>query len=345
MLVPSFAKKGPFIVAKNISDKLAQNGLEVIFISLRNYEEDIAGFRCFHLGMTKVPTLACIRKLNDLIHLESVNILHCHTFWPTILGSKVNVENKVVTVHNNPWEDYSFEYGKFIGRCMSIAFVRSLNRFDKVISISLYVDALLCDVSNEQKEVAYNAVKERMVLIDSKQPDIKNLHLVVVGELIERKDISSAIMLFKKLSEVNGGGSLTIIGEGPELSKLKKLVKTFSLDDFVNFRGRLDNDSTIKIISQSDIFLFTSLSEGFGLVLIEAMMAGTVMISNNIEITKEVIGNDDLLYSNEDEFLSCVSNVVRNYTFYRKELVERYNENFTVDKMCQKYLNIYSDLH
>jgi len=68
--------------------------------------------------------------------------------------------------------------------------------------------------------------------------------------------------------------------DGGELKSIKEQVKATGLDDFVRFIGmRNDIPAWMKII---DVFFFPSLSEGFGIVAVEAQVCGTPCIASNV---------------------------------------------------------------
>ena len=70
-----------------------------------------------------------------------------------------------------------------------------------------------------------------------------------------------------------------MIGEGPERAKAEKLVKELNISEEVFFLG--NSTEVTKILCYSDVFLLPSQTESFGLAALEAMAAGTAVISTN----------------------------------------------------------------
>ena len=68
-----------------------------------------------------------------------------------------------------------------------------------------------------------------------------------------------------------------IAGDGPEFDELKKLQSELRLEDKVQFLG-FRNDVPL-LMKQSDLFVMPSLSEPFGIVLLEAMATGTPIVT------------------------------------------------------------------
>jgi len=83
---------------------------------------------------------------------------------------------------------------------------------------------------------------------------------------------------------------LFIIGRGPERKKLERQAKKMGLEDKVTFTGYLNDQEKTKIIKSSDVFLFPSLMEGFGMAPLEAMSLGVPAIVSNRGALPEAAG-------------------------------------------------------
>jgi glycosyltransferase involved in cell wall biosynthesis len=72
-----------------------------------------------------------------------------------------------------------------------------------------------------------------------------------------------------------------ILGQGEKLAELQGLVKDLNLVGKVDFPGFVDNPYAY--LSKAKMLVMSSIFEGFGNVLVEAMMAGTPVVSTNCE--------------------------------------------------------------
>ena len=97
---------------------------------------------------------------------------------------------------------------------------------------------------------------------------ISDDYYVVASRLVYYKRIDLAI---RACSELNK--SLIVVGDGPEIGKLKKIA-----GPSVTFMGRVDDETLVAEISQSKAFLFPG-EEDFGIAPIEAMAAGKPIIA------------------------------------------------------------------
>lgn len=105
----------------------------------------------------------------------------------------------------------------------------------------------------------------------------KENQLIYVGRLDQEKNVTAIINIISKtdLKDFH----LKIIGEGSEMENLKKQVEEKRLESKVIFAGRLPINEIKNELLKSKIFLFTSINEAFGMVLLEAMFCGNALIS------------------------------------------------------------------
>lgn len=106
-----------------------------------------------------------------------------------------------------------------------------------------------------------------------------NFTIINVGRLSNAKGQWHLIRSISYIKEEIPNFKLLILGQGELEDFLKKLVKKLGLYDMVEFLGYQKNP--FKYIRKSDLFVFSSLYEGFGNVLIEAMACGTPIISTD----------------------------------------------------------------
>jgi glycosyltransferase involved in cell wall biosynthesis len=71
---------------------------------------------------------------------------------------------------------------------------------------------------------------------------------------------------------------LVMVGDGPELGRMKKLASDLGIDDRIDFLGRVDHDRAIQLLAGANAAIFTGLREEGGLALAEALYVGTPTI-------------------------------------------------------------------
>jgi glycosyltransferase involved in cell wall biosynthesis len=102
--------------------------------------------------------------------------------------------------------------------------------------------------------------------------------LIVIGRLTAQKRIHLAIRAAGALARSGSALPLTIIGDGPERSKLEAEAASHP-ELAVRFTGALERIAVIRELSVADAMLFTAREEGFGLAGIEALMMGVPVVA------------------------------------------------------------------
>ena len=107
--------------------------------------------------------------------------------------------------------------------------------------------------------------------------------VLVVARLEPEKDVATAIRLFAGYAPVSA--CLIIVGEGSERENLENFVVERHLEHRVFFEGTADPERYYKT---ADLLLATSKYEGYGLVIVEALAAGTPVISTDVGVAREL---------------------------------------------------------
>jgi glycosyltransferase involved in cell wall biosynthesis len=105
------------------------------------------------------------------------------------------------------------------------------------------------------------------------------LKILYVGNLLYLKGIHFALRGLAKLKhESNRRILLSIIGHGPDEAWLRQMAKELEIEDQVHWPGAMPRDQVLKAYSQHDVFLFPSLHDSGGMVVLEALSAGLPVI-------------------------------------------------------------------
>ena len=105
-----------------------------------------------------------------------------------------------------------------------------------------------------------------------------HFRLLSAGTLIKIKGFGLAIKAFASFHETHPDSSLTIIGNGPEGPSLHQLVEQLGLEQAVHFRDWMPRNELLSEMARCDVFLFPSLRDGGGTVVVEAMAMGRPVI-------------------------------------------------------------------
>ena len=109
---------------------------------------------------------------------------------------------------------------------------------------------------------------------------------LAVGRLIEQKDHATLLRAFALVRSALPDARLAILGSGPLEAETRRLAAELRLEDAVTLPGRTDIRDWLE---RADVFVHTSRWEGFGIVLLEAMLAGLPVVATRVSAVPEVV--------------------------------------------------------
>lgn len=121
-----------------------------------------------------------------------------------------------------------------------------------------------------------------------------------IGRFAKEKNHEFLVRIFKKFSLINENAFLLLVGSGPLLSQIRDQIKLLGVES--NTLILSNREDIPEILAAMDVFVFPSLFEGLGIVLLEAQVAGIPCIASSA-IPEEVICTDymQLLRLDEEE--------------------------------------------
>ena len=115
--------------------------------------------------------------------------------------------------------------------------------------------------------------------------------MVYFGGMRRYKRPEESIYLIETMIHKINNIELIIVGTGPQKTHLENLVRERKLQDSVKFTGRLDDKELAKVVASSWLNIHVSITEGWGLSIIEASSAGTPTVAYNVPGVVDTIEN------------------------------------------------------
>lgn len=137
--------------------------------------------------------------------------------------------------------------------------------------------------------------------VHKKYPQFDHI-AIMVSRLEKEKDIERVLAAYKKIVHKYPKSGLIIIGEGGERTSLESAVKRLKIGKNVVFEGW--QTDTVSYYKSADLFINSSLYEGYGLTLVEALASGTPVLSTDVGVAREV-GAD--IFTTDEELLEKMS--------------------------------------
>jgi len=249
----------------------------------------------------------------------------------------------ITTSRNYPLDDYPSKFPSVFGIIFAYLHIFILKRLN-VISCSKFIQKKLKS-HNINSLVIKNGIKfhdQVNLSIKDKNKLRKDLHLppkaeiiVVVGELIKRKNVDLIIKAFNIISNENY--YLLIIGDGPLKSNLEKIAS-----NNVIFLGQIDN--VLPYLKCSDLFISASFSEGLPNSVLEALASNINCLLSDIPPHIELLGENKInLFDplNKHMLAKSILFAIKNKNILHKPKLENLKRYFGDDVMSRNYQNFY----
>ena len=177
--------------------------------------------------------------------------------------------------------------------------------------------------------------------------------LLCVSHLTPRKGIFYLIEAFEEID--NSMAELHIVGNMDAdikyTHKVNKLIDKLNLHDKIVLHGRIDQNRLNEIFSNSDLFIFPSLLEGFGIVLLEAMYFGLPIVAANVSAIPELVedGENGFLVepANSQSLAAGISELITNSklrTEMSRESKKRLENSYFWHQTTDKFYSYVSEL-
>ncbi|MCK4859034.1 MAG: glycosyltransferase, partial [Candidatus Omnitrophica bacterium] len=133
------------------------------------------------------------------------------------------------------------------------------------------------------------------------------------------------------------------------IEKVKGWIRSYGLGEKVTFTGMLTGRKKLMAFAGSDLFVLSSYSENFGMVIVEAMACGLpAVISNKVGIYKEIEKNKAgvIVNTNAESVYNGMKQILENSELKKeiaingRRLAEKY---YDIDKVAEKMIKVYKE--
>jgi len=175
---------------------------------------------------------------------------------------------------------------------------------------------------------------------------IEGKRILTVSRLYPVKNVSTILKAIQILATRFGltGLEYTIVGDGPDLDRLREATTALGLTKIVTFRGSVSRDSIWSLYEQSTIFVSLPYDEPFGLTFIEAAASGTPSVAPDHGGPSEVVlnGKTGLLADagSPDAIAACIAGLLQEPALAKKmgeSARDHYLEHYTLEKFADRF--------
>ena len=312
----------------NYISNIKPNKKEMLFyLKKKNYSKFLKGIgQSIKTGYVKyIKTASYLRKLDTDVIISTRTV---HNF---LVSRFVNKDIRKIAWEHNHHNNRS----KYIKRLVS-----SCKNMDYFVPVSHELEEFY--KSYLDKKVFY--IPNGLDSIPKKISSLDNKNIISVGRLSKEKGFDDLLRIFKKISNKDSDIRLNIVGDGVEKNNLLELAKELKLGDKVVFHGYQNKEYINDLLFNSSLYVMTSHTESFGLVLIEAMSYGVPCISYTSaqganEIINDGINGYLIENRNEDEMIDKINLIMEDDKLRKKlgKAAKKRSLDYSSDVVLEKW--------
>ena len=248
-----------------------------------------------------------VSRLRYLHRVQPIHLIHAHGALPCghaamLLSAELNIPF-VVSLHGLDVFSTVQVSGRSGEWCRRIS-QRAYGASRRVICVSEHVrEQVLEGIGHSSRtSVVYNGVNTEMFSPDGERSD-RSPSILSVGNLIPIKGHELLIRALAALAPEFPTLILEIIGDGPELSRLRSLAVQLAVSDRVRFLGRQSRHEVAEAMRRCTVFALPSRYEALGCAYLEAMSSGKAVIGCRGQGIAEIIrhGSNGFLVGADNE--------------------------------------------
>jgi len=302
-------------------------------------------------------------SLRKIVKREDIDIIHAHWIIPqgfiAALYKRIFNKNIKILLTSHGADIFTFDniIGNFIKKF-------TLQNMDMVTAVSNTIKDKVRETGYDGHISVYpmgvdteffNPGKKDLAI--RKKLNIRGDFLLFVGRLSEKKGLKYLLEAMPDVIKEFPLLSLIVIGDGPLKNDLIYLAEKLSIIDNVTFLGPLSHDKLPSFFATADIFIGPSLTarsgdrEGFGLVFAEAMSSGTLLITTDLPVIKEIVKDNETGFivreKNSKELSEKILYLLKNkdkLDEIKSRAREHVMENFDWKSIGEKYIHLLKSL-
>lgn len=242
--------------------------------------------------------------------------------------------NFVVTIHDLTLSVYSGKQSFIERLAYEYVMKHAAKKSKAILTVSNYVAkdiAKTYGISRSKIYTTYNGVDEsfrpisnpRTLIEAEKKYKLKSPFILSVGQWRTHKNLSRLVQAFATLIKAKEFTDYRLVFVGKKDArddKFIKLVDELGLADRVEYTGFIEDKDLPTVYNLAEVFVFPSLSEGFGLPGIEAQACQTAVVSSDATSLPEVLGEGAVYFNpqNVRDMANSIRKVLLDHDLARK---------------------------
>ncbi len=278
--------------------------------------------------------LIALIKIYLYIKKKKFDIIHTHSPKAGILGRWAaffaGIRNSLYTVHGWPFHKFMNPITYAVYLFLEKITAKITKKIIVVSKEDLFTGIKKVTYKNKFILIHYGIDVDLFRKLRTKRKYYDNSRgpVITVASLKPQKGLNYFLNMAKEITEAYPRIKFYIVGDGPLKNKIKKKIKTLSLQDKVYLMGWKKN--ILPIYEKASIFVLTSLWEGLPVALIEAISAGIPVIVTDTGGVKDIMCEDFGILVKLEEISTVgkvCKEVLQNYSSWNR-IIESAEERF-----------------
>ena len=229
----------------------------------------------------------------------------------------------------------------FLNKVMMIRRRSTIHKIQRLVVLTNSAKDELCSINKKVSNSKISVIPDPLLYSGESNiiSRLNNNNIIFVGRLSHEKGVMRMLRIWKRISETLSGYTLSIYGDGPARVEMEDFIKRNKIEGVIlkGFCNNIDD-----IYPHADLLCMTSDTEGFGMVLIEAMYYGVPCISFDCAVSpKEIISDAGVIVPayDEDVFADSIIKLLQNpqqMNDYQGRAIQRAKD-FYIDKVVKQW--------
>tara|TARA_Y100000589_G_scaffold145037_1_gene138661 strand:- start:2135 stop:3223 length:1089 start_codon:yes stop_codon:yes gene_type:complete len=347
-VVPTLKKDGAEVQLAELFKEIDNVQIELFTFDMYKNGDSISD-NLENINIYSKSSIKSIFFLNKIIKNNNYDIIHSHLPKSDIIIGFLKLFNKgikqVVSVH----AQYGTRKGenKFKYLLINIIWKKILNNSNGVVAISNKINRWLAEdrgINQELISTIYYGVK----INDRPYRNKQNNTIGMAARILPWKGWDKVLETAFYLKKLDVNFKLKLAGSDDEgyVKNIKSMIQEYQLEDNIEISNHYSDIDDF--FSQLDLFLFLSESEGFGLVVLEAIENNVAVVCSNISPLNEFVANvENCLVDRENT--REIANIIKGYFENEQKKLEEVQisqkdfivQNFSIENTAKSFEKFY----
>ncbi|MDD5570348.1 MAG: glycosyltransferase family 4 protein [Bacteroidales bacterium] len=289
---------------------------------------------------------------------ENIKIVHAHWIIPNAFAAVIckkifRCRFKIAaTIHGSDIWGFDNVFGNMLKKI-------ALRNIDELSVVSNAIKNKVIEFGYRKNINVIPMGVDTMLFVSKKENnDIRKKYnangflILFVGIIVEQKGIRNLIKAVPHIIKEYAETKFVVVGDGNLKNEMIALSKELDVEKNIIFTGTISHDELPKYYSSSDLFVLPSLSEGFGLVIAEAMSCSTIAIATNLPVIQDIITENKNGFYFENTTSESISNKICSilgnidkYSYIKENGRQHIANNFDLNVIAGKYASLLNNLH